>query len=130
MKYGRTLSGPIFWAITTGRIPGDIARQLQDAIAMFKDDTNLFDSVGLSGPVKHAELIIKLGYWLSVGQMTEKEFRLWADCIPEDENLGWDVDLLHSEPGSPFQRTLKMGPLATRPASCLIQQAEWAASMS
>ena len=65
-----------------------------------------------------------------LGEMTEKEFRLWADCVPEEDNLGWDVDLLHGEPGSPFQRTLKMGPLATRPASCLIQQAEWAASMS
>ena len=130
MKYGSMLSGPIFWAITTGRISADIARQVQEAMAQFKTDTNLFDSAGLSGPMKRAELIIKLGYWLAREQLSEKEFRIWADCIPAEDNAGWDVDLLHSETGSHFRRMLMMGPLATQPASCLVQHPTDVSSVS
>ena len=125
MKYGISISGPIHWAITMGKISGDVARQIQDALAVFRLDGDLYDSENLHGPIKQAELIVKLGYWLAMGQLSEKEFRIWADCIPPDDNAGWDVDLLHCPNGSQTRRVLKMGPLASRPEACLVQETPW-----
>ena len=125
MKYGISISGPIHWAITMGKVPGDIASQIQAALAVFRVDGELYDSEDLHGPVKHAELVVKLGYWLAMGQLTDKEFRIWVDCIPPDDNAGWDVDLLHCPNGSQTRRVLKMGPLASRPESCLVQETVW-----
>ena len=121
MKYGKSILGPIHWAISLGKIPDDVARWIRDSISVFQEDTAMFDSAELRGPAKRAELVVKLGYWLAMGQLTEKEFRLWADCIPPDDNAGWDVDLLHAAPGSTFRYVLKMGPLATHPDACLVQ---------
>jgi hypothetical protein len=125
MKYGISISGPIHWAITMGKVPGDIASQIQAALAVFRVVGVLYDSENLHGPVKHAELVVKLGYWLAMGQLTDKEFRIWVDCIPPDDNAGWDVDLLHCPNGSQTRRVLKMGPLASRPESCLVQETVW-----
>ena len=125
MKYGISISGPIHWAITMGKVPGDIANQIQAALAVFRVDGELYDSENLHGPVKHAELVVKLGYWLAMGQLTDKEFRIWVDCIPPDDNAGWDVDLLHCPNGSQTRRVLKMSPLASRPESCLVQETVW-----
>ena len=125
MKYGISISGPIHWAITMGKISGDVARQIQDALAVFRLDGDLYDSVILHGPIKQAELIVKLGYWLAMGQLSDKEFRIWADCVPPDDNAGWDVDLLHCPNGSHTRRVLKMGPLASKPESCLVQETPW-----
>lgn len=125
MKYGISISGPIHWAITMGKVPGDIASQIQAALAVFRVDGELYDSENLHGPVKHAELVVKLGYWLAMGQLSEKEFRIWADCVPPDDNAGWDVDLLHCPNGSHTRRVLKMGPLASKPESCLVQETPW-----
>lgn len=125
MKYGVSISGPIHWAITMGKISSDVACQIQAALATFRVDGDLYDSENLRGPVKHAELIVKLGYWLAMGQLTEKEFRIWADCIPPDDNAGWDVDLLHCPNGSQTHRVLKMGPLGSQPEACLVQETMW-----
>ena len=125
MKYGISISGPIHWAITMGKVHGDIANQIQAALAVFRVDGELYDSENLHGPVKHAELVVKLGYWLAMGQLTDKEFRIWVDCIPPDDNAGWDVDLLHGPNGSQTHRVLKMGPLASRPEACLVQETVW-----
>ena len=123
MKYGKTLIGPIHWAISLGKVPEDIVQVIQNSLECFKQDTALFDSADLQGAAKRAEMLIKLGYWLAVGQLSEKEFRVWADCIPPEDNAGWDVDLLHAMPGSHFRYVLKMGPLVTRPEACLVQDA-------
>ena len=122
----RTLCGTICWAIASGQMPADLARLVQDNLDRFRAAGEPFDSLRLSGPAKRAELIVKLGYWLAVGQLSEREFRLWSECIPDDEdNAGWDVDLLQAEAGPHFRRALKMGPLATRPTSCLVQETGW-----
>ena len=125
MKYSKTLIGPIHWAISLGKVPEDIVQLIQKSLETFKQDTALFDSVNLQGPVKHAEMVVKLGYWLAVGQLNAQEFRTWADCIPTEDNAGWDVDLLHAMPGSHFRYVLKMGPLVTRPEACLVQDTDW-----
>ena len=125
VKNGYSIVAPIHWAISLGKIPGDIAERLQNALAVFHADTALFDSPDLRGPAKCAELIVKLGYWLAMGQLSEKEFRIWADCVPPDDNAGWDVDLLHCPNGSHTRRVLKMGPLASKPESCLVQETPW-----
>ena len=123
MKYSISISGPIHWAISLGKIPEDIAQRIQNALSVFRVEADLFDSQQLRGPVKEAELIVKLGYWLAMNQLTEKEFRIWADRIPPDDNAGWDVDLLHAAPDSSMRHVLKMGPLGTRPEACLMQEA-------
>ena len=121
MKYGKSIASAIHWASVLGKIPTDVAERIQGSLAHFKEDTALFDSPGLRGPPKRAELVIKLGYWLAVGQLSEKEFRCWVDCIPDESNVDWDVDLLPAAAGVPFPYTLKMGPLAANPESCLVQ---------
>ena len=128
MKYGISISGPIHWAITMGKISGDIARQIQSALAVFRLDADLYDSESLHGPLKQAELIVKLGYWLAKGQLTEKEFRILADCIPPDDNAEWNVDLLRAAPGSKMRHILKMGPLGTQSEACLVQESQWVSS--
>ncbi len=125
VRYGISISGPIHWAISLGRIPDDIAQRIQHALSPFRIDADLFDSENLRGPAKQAELIVKLGYWLAMGQLTDKEFRTWAERIPPEDNAGWDVDLLHAAPGSGIRHVLKMGPLATKPEACLVQETAW-----
>lgn len=125
MKYGISISGPIHWAISLGKIPEDIAQRIQNALSIFRVEAELFDSQQLRGPAKQAELVVKLGYWLAMNQLTEKEFRTWADRIPLDDNAGWDVDLLHAAPDSSMRHVLKMGPLGTQPDACLVQDAAW-----
>lgn len=122
VKNGYSIVAPIHWAISLGKIPGDIAERLQNALAVFHADTALFDSPDLRGPAKCAELIVKLGYWLAMGQLAERNFRAWADSIPPDDNAGWDVDLLRDAHGAPFQYVLKMGPLVAHPEACLVQE--------
>lgn len=109
-------------AILKRRFPEDIAQKLKDSLRVFLVEPALFDQPGLDGPVLQAKLVVKLGYWLALGQLTEQEFRVWADCVPADDNAGWDVDLLHAAPESRFRNILKMGPLATNPESCLVQE--------
>ena len=128
MKYGISISGPIHWAISLGKIPDDIVQRIQSALSVFRVDAELFDDQHLRGPAKQAELIVKLGYWLAMNQLTEKEFRIWADCIPPEDNAGWDVDLLHASPDSQVRHVLKMGPLATQPEACLVQETSWTVS--
>ena len=125
MRYGISISGPIHWAISMGKNPDDNARRIQQALSIFRIDVDLFDSENLRGPAKQAELIVKLGYWLAMNQLAEKEFRVWADCIPPEDNAGWDVDLLHATPGSHSRHILKMGPLGTQPETCLVQETAW-----
>lgn len=122
MKNARHLIGPVQWALATGQLAADIARLLAESLAMFAEDSDRFDSGNLRGPAKRAELVIKLGFWLVRGQLAEPEFRVWADCIPPEDNAGWDVDLLHSDPGSPVPPVLKMGPIFSHPEACLIQE--------
>ena len=43
MKYGISISGPIHWAITMGKVPGDIASQIQAALAVFRVDGELYE---------------------------------------------------------------------------------------
>ena len=69
----------------------------------------LFDTPGLQGPLKHAELVVKLGYWLALDQMTAADFREWVERIPAEDNSGWDVDLCARRPGSALPHILKMG---------------------
>ena len=83
MKYGISISGPIHWAITMGKISGDIARQIQSALAVFRLDADLYDSESLHGPLKQAELIVKLGYWLAMGQLSEKELKKYLSKLPD-----------------------------------------------
>ena len=128
MKCGNSIASAIHWAISAGRIPDDIVRIIREGLIFFQEDDALYDSPNLQGPAKRAELVVKLGYWLAVGQLTEKEFRLWANCIPPENNAGWDVDLLHPGPQAQTHRVLKMGPLATEPEACLVQASVWDAS--
>ena len=112
-------------AILDGRYPADIAQKIKDPLRIFLVEPSLFDQSGLQGSAKHAELVVKLGYWLAKGQLTENEFRIWADCIPPEDNAGWDVDLLPAAPGSPLRHVLKMGPLGTPSEACLVQETSW-----
>ena len=108
-------------AIVDGCFPDDVAQTVRENLRIFVLEPALYDKPGLRGAAKHAELVVKLGYWLAKGQLSEKEFRLWADCIPPEDNAGWNVALLRAARGSPFRHVLKMGPLATHPESCLMQ---------
>ncbi len=101
---------PIRWAILNGEFPEDIASLTQHSIRIFQADPLLYDTPGLQGPVKRAELIVKLGYWLAVGRLSVSEFRAWIDRIPPIDNCHWDVDLVPRRPGSVLPGILKMGP--------------------
>jgi hypothetical protein len=105
------------WASANGKYPRDILQHLEDSLRLFHEDAGLYDTADLRGPVKRAELIIKLGYWLALGQLTTAEFRDWIGQLPPEDNLGWDVDLYPPRPGSVMPRVLKMGLQApARPA--------------
>ena len=112
-------------AILNGRYPVDVAQRIKENLRIFLAKPSLFNLASLRGAPKQAELVVKLGYWLAMGQLTDKEFRIWADCIPPDDNAGWDVDLLHCPNGSQTHRVLKMGPLGSQPEACLVQETMW-----
>ena len=114
---------PIRHAILYRRFPDDIARQVMDNLRIFHVDPTLYDTPGLQGPAKHAELVVKLGYWLAVGRLTADEFRDWVVRIPPEDNRDWEVDLFSRRPGSVLPRILKMGPLVARPEPVLAREA-------
>jgi hypothetical protein len=97
------------WASANEKYPRDILQYIEDSLLLFHEDTDLYDTPDLQGPVKRAELIIKLGYWLALGQLTPTDFREWLEQIPAVDNQGWDVDLCPPQPGSVLPRVLKMG---------------------
>ena len=109
-------------AVLDGRFPDDVERTIKESLRIFLVDPSLFDKPGLRGPAKRAELIVKLGYWLALGQLTEKEFRIWADCVPPEDNADWNVELIRVATGSLSRNILKMGPLTADPESCLVQE--------
>ena len=109
----------IRWAKANEKYPPDIVRHIEDSLGCFKGDPGLYDTPDLQGPAKRAELVIKLGYWLALGQLNTLEFRDWVERIPPEDNLGWDVDLCPPQPGSVLPRVLKMGLHApVRPVGC------------
>ena len=112
-------------AILNGRYPADVARRIKENLRIFLAKPALFNVADLRGAPKQAELVVKLGFWLAKGQLTEKEFRIWADCIPPDDNAEWNVDLLRAAPGSKMRHILKMGPLGTQSEACLVQESQW-----
>ena len=117
MQMPLNLAATIRWAIADGKITWDIARRVEESLAVCEANAGLFDAPGLQGPVKRAELVVKLGYWLALGQMTPADFREWIERIPPEDNLGWDVDLCPRRPGSALPPVLKMGlQAAVRPA--------------
>lgn len=109
-------------AVLDSRFPNDVERRVKESLRIFLVDPSLFDKPGLQGPAKRAELVLKLGYWLALGQLTEKEFRIWVDCVPPEDNAEWDVELIHAATGSLSRNILKMGPLNADPESCLVQE--------
>ena len=115
-------------AILNGRYPADVARRIKENLRIFLAKPSLFNLASLRGAPKQAELVVKLGFWLAKGQLTEKEFRIWADCIPPDDNAEWNVDLLRAAPGSKMRHILKMGPLGTQSEACLVQESQWVSS--
>ena len=115
-------------AILDGRYPEDIAQRIKANLRIFLAEPSLFNMADLHGAPKQAEMVVKLGYWLAMNQLTEKEFRIWADCIPPDDNAEWDVDLLRAARGSPLRHVLKMGPLGTQSEACLVQDTQWVSS--
>ena len=117
MQMPLNLAATIRWAIVDGKIARDIARRIEESFALCEAHAELFDTPELQGPLKHAELVVKLGYWLALGQMTPADFREWVERIPPEDNLGWDVDLCARQPGSALPQILKMGlQAAVRPA--------------
>ena len=115
-------------AMLNAHYPADIAQRIKDSLRIFLAKPSLFNLADLQGEPKQAELVVKLGYWLAKGQLTDQEFRIWADCIPPEDNAGWDVDLLHAAPGSQMRHVLKMGPLDTQSEACLVQETAWVGS--
>ena len=114
---------PIRHAILNRRFPDDIACQVITNLRIFQVEPTLYDTPGLHGPAKRAELVVKLGYWLAVGQLTADEFRDWVVRIPSEDNQDWEVDLFSRRPGSVLPRVLKMGPLFARPEPVLAREA-------
>ena len=112
-------------ALTFDRLPRDIAALIRTHLDAFRDNPGLFGSIHLQGPLKRAELIVKLGFWLVVGRLTAHEFRLWTDCIPAEENGDWDVDFFCPEPEEHTRTLLRLGPIITHPDACLVQAAWW-----
>ena len=100
MQMPLNLAATIRWAIVDGKIAWDVARRIEESLALCEAHAESFDTPGLQGPLKHAELVVKLGYWLALGQMTPADFREWVERIPPDDNQGWDVDLCARRPGS------------------------------
>ena len=77
----------------------------------------------MQGPAKHAELVVKLGYWLATGRLSVAEFRDWLARIPPTDNCDWDVDLVPRRPGSVLPGILKLGPFLAPPQECFAQEA-------
>ena len=115
-------------AILNGRFPDDVAQKIKDDLRIFLAEPSLFNKSDLRGSVTREELTVKLEYWLAKGQLTEKEFRLWADCLPPEDNAGWDVDLLPAAPGSQMRPVLRLGPLGTQSEAGLVQETPWIAA--
>lgn len=107
------------WAILEGKYPDDIASMAKDSLRVFHLAPALYDSPGLRGPVKHAELVVKLCYWLALGRLTPQEFREWAAKIPAEDNEGWDIDLCAHPHGSLLSNVLKMGLFFPLQEACL-----------
>ena len=112
-------------ALAAGQMPSDIACSIQSSLGAFQSNPALFDSDNLCGPLKQAELIVKLGFWLVVGRLSAHEFRNWSDCIPAQDNADWDVDFFRPEPGSATHTLLRLGPVFSQPETCLVQEAWW-----
>ena len=115
----------IYEALSSGRLPADIAARIQTNLEAFNGNAHMFGAAHLQGAMKQAELIVKLGFWLVVGRLTAHEFRIWADCIPAEENGDWDVDFFCPEPEEHTRTLLRMGPIFTHPDTCLVQEAWW-----
>lgn len=113
----------IRWALLNREFPDDIASLTQQSIHIFQVEPQLYDTPGLQGPVKRAELIVKLGYWLAVGRLSAAEFREWIEHIPPTDNCDWDVDLVPRRPGSVLPGILKMGPSLASLEDSLAQEA-------
>ncbi|HOO20905.1 MAG TPA: hypothetical protein PLJ99_06955 [Kiritimatiellia bacterium] len=107
------------WALVERLYPDDIAEQVRRSLRVFHLAPDLYDSPGLKGPAKRAELIIKLAYWLAKGRLTAKEFREWAERIPAEDNEGWDIDLCAASHGSLLTNVLKMGVFVPLQEACL-----------
>jgi hypothetical protein len=110
-------------AILDGQFPEDIAAMIKESFRVFQIEPALYDQPGLQGAAKHAELVVKLGYWLALGRLTGDEFREWTARIPPEDNQGWDVDLFPIQPGSVFPHILKMGRLFPFQEVCCEQRA-------
>ncbi len=109
MSHALIPTATVRWALLEGQFPDDIARMAKDSLRIFQIEPDLYDSPGLHGPAKCAELVVKLAYWLAEGRLTPAEFREWAAKIPPDDNAGWDVDLCAHPHGSLLTQVLKMG---------------------
>ena len=118
MQLPLNMAATIRWAIMDGKFAWDIARRVEESLAACEAQAALFDTPGLQGPLKHAELVVKLGYWLALDQMTAGDFREWVERIPAEDNLGWDVDLCARRPGSALPHILKMGLHVPSPPAC------------
>ena len=113
----------IRWAILNGEYSDNIARVIQHSLRIFQIEPRLYDSPGLQGPAKRAELVVKLGYWHAVGHLSACEFEDWVTRIPPTENRGWDIDLVPRQPGSVLPWILKMGPTFPLPEESSAQEA-------
>lgn len=86
--------------ILAGKLSEDVAPAVKAALRLFHAAPALYDTPGLAGPAKQAELVLKLAYWLVLGRLTAGQFREWVTCIPPEDNAGWDVDL-RPDPAKP-----------------------------
>ena len=107
------------WALVERLYPDDIADKVRQSLRVFHLAPDLYDSPGLKGPAKHAELLIKLAYWLAKGRLTAEQFREWAARIPAEDNGGWDIDLCAASHGSLLTNVLKMGVFIPLQEACL-----------
>lgn len=82
-------------AVSEKIIPEDITRLLRESREVFRNQDALFGQNGLSGEQKYAELVLKLGYWLAIRQLTPEGFITLEKRIPHDYNESWEVE----EPG-------------------------------
>lgn len=82
-------------AVSEKIIPEDITRLLRESREVFRNKDTLFGQKGLSGEQKYAELVLKLGYWLAIRQLTPEGFSTLEKRIPHDHNERWEVE----EPG-------------------------------
>jgi len=107
------------WALLEGRYPEDITRLAKDSLRVFLLEPKLYDSPGLRGSAKRAELIVKLAYWLAMGQLDADGFRRSVARIRLEDNEGWDVDLCARSSGYAPAAILKMGLFFPMQAVCI-----------